>query len=69
MFSTAPLPGFGKEILDVASEYAEGGMVYLNDMYFEDYLENNQLVLPKKLDLEFELAQIVEGLRKEQSIF
>lgn len=58
-----------KEILNITSEYAEGGMAYLNEMYFEDYLESNQLTLPKKIDLEFELAQIIEGLREEQSLF
>ena len=55
-----------KQILDIASEYAEGGMHYLYDNFFEDYMVNGQLNRPDKLDMEFNLAQLIEGLRQQQ---
>ncbi len=58
-----------KQILDIASEYAEGGMHYLYDNFFEDYMVNGQLNRPDKLDIEFNLAQLIEGLRQQQSVF
>ncbi len=58
-----------KLILEIASEYAEGGMQYLYENFFEDYMVNGQLNRPDKLDIEFNLAQIIEGLRQQQSIF
>lgn len=58
-----------KIIINVASEFAEGGIQYLHDNYFEDYMQDGQLICSKNLDIEFDLAEIVEGLRKKQSIF
>lgn len=58
-----------KRIMDIASDYAESGMQYLYDNFFEDYMQDGQLLRPEKLDIEFNLAQIVEGLRQKQSIF
>ena len=55
--------------MDIACDYAEGGMQYLNDIYFEDYIQDGQLIRPEKLDIEFSLAQIIEGLRQNQSVF
>jgi len=58
-----------RKIMDIASEFAEGGMQYLYDNFFEDYMQNGQLIRPEKLDIEFNLAQIIEGLRQKQSVF
>lgn len=58
-----------KRILEIACEYAEGGMQYLYENFFEDFMVNGQLNRPDKLDIEFNLAQIIEGLRQQQSIF
>jgi hypothetical protein len=61
-----------KKIMEIACNYAEGGMQYLFENYFEDHvsIENgNYLFHIEKLDIEFDLAQIVEGLRQEHSIF
>jgi hypothetical protein len=59
-----------KRIIDIACDYAEGGMQYLFENFFEDHLmDNGQLNRPDKLDLEFNLAQIIEGLRQQHSIF
>ena len=57
-----------KKIMDLACEFAEGGMQYLYDNFFEDYMQNGQLIRPDKLDIEFNLAQIIEGLRQQQSV-
>lgn len=58
-----------RKIMDIASEFAEGGMQYLYDNFFEDYMQDGQLIRPEKLDIEFNLAQIIEGLRQKQSVF
>lgn len=58
-----------KKILDLACEFAEGGMQYLYDNFFEDYMQDGQLIGHKKFDIELNLAQIVEGLRQQQSVF
>lgn len=58
-----------KKIMDIACDYAEGGMQYLYENYFEDYVQDGQLLRPEKLDIEFSLAQIIEGLRQNQSVF
>lgn len=55
--------------MDFAYEFAEGGMQYLYDNFFEDYIQNGQLIRPDKLDIEFNLAQIIEGLRQQNSAF
>ena len=34
-----------------------------------DYMQKGQLIRPEKLDIEFNLAQIIEGLRQKQSVF
>lgn len=57
------------KIMEIACNYAEGGMQYLHDNFFEDHMQDNQLHRPEKLDIEFNLAQIVEGLRQQQSVF
>jgi hypothetical protein len=58
-----------EKIRDLACEFAEGGMQYLHDNFFEDYMQDGQLIGHKKLDIELNLAQIVEGLRQQQSVF
>ena len=58
-----------KQIMEIGCEFAEAGMQYLHDNLLEDYLENGQLDFPKKFNVEFALAQEVEGLRQQQSIF
>lgn len=58
-----------KRVIDIACDYAESGMQYLYDNFFEDYMQDGQLLRPEKLEIEFNLAQIVEGLRQKQSVF
>ncbi len=58
-----------KRIIEISCGYAEGGMQYLYENFFEDYMVNGQLNRPDKLDIEFNLAQIIEGLRQQQSLF
>lgn len=58
-----------RRVIDIASDFAEGGMQYLYDNFFEDYMQDGQLLRPEKLDIEFSLAQIIEGLRQKQSVF
>ncbi|NVM20272.1 MAG: hypothetical protein HWN68_00645 [Desulfobacterales bacterium] len=58
-----------RRIMDIACDFAEGGMQYLYDNFFEDHMQDGQLLRPEKLDVEFNLAQIVEGLRQKQSMF
>lgn len=58
-----------KKVMEIACDYAESGMQYLHDNYFEDHMQDGQLLRPEKLDIEFNLAQIVEGLRQKQSVF
>ena len=58
-----------RKIMDIASEFGEGGMQYLYDNFFEDYMQDGQLIRPEKLDIEFNLAQIIEGMRQKQSVF
>ena len=58
-----------KIIMELACDFAEGGMQYLFDNFFEDHMHDGQLGRIDKLDVEFNLAQIVEGLRQQQSIF
>lgn len=58
-----------KMIMDIGCDYAEGGMQYLHDNFFEDFMQNGQLLRPEKLDVELNLAQIIEGLRQKQSVF
>lgn len=57
-----------KKIMDIACDFAEGGMQYLHDNYFEDFMQDGQIIRPEKLDIEFNLAQIIEGLRQKQSL-
>ena len=35
------------------------------DNFFEDCMQDGQLIRPEKLDIEFSLAQIVEGVKAE----
>lgn len=58
-----------RKIMDIACDYAEAGMQYLHDNFFEDHIQDGQLLRPEKLEIEFNLAQIVEGLRQRQSVF
>lgn len=58
-----------RNIMDITCDFAEGGMQYLYDNFFEDHMQDGQLLRPEKLDIEFNLAQIVEGLRQKQSVF
>ncbi|MCK5323202.1 MAG: hypothetical protein KAJ45_03605 [Desulfobulbaceae bacterium] len=58
-----------RKIMDIVCGFAEGGMQYLHDNFFEDHMQDGQLLRPEKLDIEFNLAQIVEGLRQKQSVF
>ena len=58
-----------RKIMDIACRFAEGGMRYLYSNFFEDHMQNGQLLRPEKLDIEFNLAQIIEGLRQQQSVF
>lgn len=58
-----------RKIMDISCKYSEGGMQYLYDNFFEDHLQDGQLIRPETLDIEFNLAQIVEGLRQKQSVF
>ncbi len=58
-----------RRIMEIACDYAESGMQYLYDNFFEDYMQDGQLLRPEKLDIEFNLAQIIEGLRQKQSLF
>lgn len=58
-----------RQIMEIVCDYAEGGMQYLHDNFFEDHMQDDQLLRPEKLDIEFNLAQIVEGLRQQQSLF
>ena len=58
-----------KQIIEISQEFAEGGMQYLHDQFFEDHIQDGQLIRPKTLDIEFNLAQIIEGLRRKQSLF
>jgi hypothetical protein len=58
-----------RKIMEIACDYAECGMQYLYDNFFEDYMQDGQLLRPEKLDIEFNLAQIVEGLRQKQNVF
>jgi hypothetical protein len=58
-----------RTILDIACDYAEAGMQYLYDNFFEDHIQDGQLLRPEKLNIEFNLAQIIEGLRQKQSVF
>lgn len=58
-----------KEIMEICCDFAEAGMQYLHENLLEDYMENGQLDLPKKSNIEFDLAQEIEGLRQQQSVF
>ena len=58
-----------KEIMDISSEFAEGGMQFLYDQFFEEHSQNGQLIHPEKLDIAFNLAQVIEGLRRKHSVF
>ena len=59
-----------KRIMELACDYAEAGMQYLYDNFFEDHMHDGQLGRIDKLDVEFNLAQILEGLRqKQQNVF
>jgi len=58
-----------REIMEIGCQFAEAGMQYLSDNLLEDFMENGQLDFPKKFNLEFALAQEVEGLRQRKSIF
>lgn len=58
-----------RQIMDIACRFAEGGMRYLYSNFFEDHIQDGQLLRPEKLDIEFNLAQIIEGLRQKQSDF
>lgn len=49
-----------KQVVAIACNYAEGGMQYLYDNFFEDHMQDDQLHRPEKLDIEFNLAQIVD---------
>jgi len=55
--------------MDIACNFPEGGMRYLFDNFFENYMQDGQLLRAEKLDIEFDLAQIIEGLRQRQSVF
>jgi hypothetical protein len=58
-----------REILKISMEFAEGGMRYLYDNFFGEFILDGQLSRPDKLDIEFNIAQIIEGLRREKDIF
>ncbi len=58
-----------KKIIEITSEFSEAGMQYLHENYFEDYMQDGQFMNSDKLNIEFDLAQIIEGLRQKQSLF
>ena len=60
-----------KQIIEITMEFAEGGMQYLYDEILEDYFPDESNISYPRLELEFPLAQIIEGLRRkqEESIF
>jgi hypothetical protein len=58
-----------REIVEICCGFAESGMSYLYENFFEEFMENGQLEFPKSFNFEFALAQVVEGLRKQNSIF
>ena len=55
-----------KKISEVTTEYANGGAKYLSENYFDDFMQEGKLINPEKLDIEFHLAEIIEGLRIKQ---
>jgi len=58
-----------REIVEICCGFAESGMEYLHDNLLEEFMENGQLEFPKTFNFEFALAQEIEGLRKQHSIF
>lgn len=58
-----------KQIADICVEFAEGGIKYLFDQFFEDHVQDGQIVNPQNLGIEFSLAQIIEGLRQKDCLF
>jgi len=58
-----------KKIITIAMEFAESGMQYLFDNFFGDYILDGQLLRPEKLDIEFNIAQLIEGLRRQKNVF
>lgn len=58
-----------REIINISMKYAEGGMHYLYDAFFIDHcIDYYELQNPDKLDIEYNLAQIIEGLRRTKNI-
>lgn len=57
-----------KEIITISSEFAEAGMQYLYNEYFNEFVDDGHFLRPDKVNV-FEIAQIVEGLRQKQNIF
>ena len=55
-----------KIISEVTCEFANGGAKYLSENYFDDFMQEGKLINPEKMDIEFDLAMIIEGLRMEQ---
>jgi len=55
-----------KTISEVTCEFANGGAKYLLDNYFNEHMQEGKLINPEKMDIEFHLAMIIEGLRMEQ---
>ena len=55
-----------KKISEVTTEYANGGAKYLSENFFEDYMQEGKLINPEKLNIEFSLGEIIEGLRRMQ---
>ena len=55
-----------KSISEVTCEFANGGAKFLSENYFDDFMQEGKLINPEKLDIEFHLAEIIEGLRIKQ---
>ena len=58
-----------KKIIEIACEFSEAGMQYFYENFFEDHMQDGRINNPDKLNIEFNLAQIIEGLRQQQSLF
>jgi len=58
-----------REIVEICCEFAESGMRHLYNNLLEEFMENGQLEFPKTFNFEFALAQEIEALRKQHSIF
>ena len=58
-----------RKIIEITSEFSEGGMQYLFENFFEDHMQDGRINRPAILDIEFNLAQIIEGIRQKRSLF